>query len=498
MMTRRNNLLGFVAGLMVLACVGAAQAALVSYWPLDGDAQAAVGTDGTLVNGPTAAADRFSTPGAAISFNGASQQYVSVPGGGGLNNLQEGTISMWVKWSGSQDPACCSSNGDVLGRQFNGIFSNNVIGLSTTDPATAKVTWQPYSTGVAMTGATAVGDGTWRHVLITYSSGSHTLYLDGTSDATGGTAGTIGNSPSVPLAIGAWIGDGSGYSTSVMDDVAVWNQKLSTGEIKLLANGSVGPADWAPSQPYHETVLADNPMAYYRFDGDSGLGGTQMTDSSGNNRHGTYNNNVSIEWDAPLASDSQAAHFDGTNRGAGTTDQPTTAVTVEAWARSDTELWNNTGMLVSKRSAFIIHPNQNTKSVNFYIFTTGWNAISFDLASIPGFDLRDWHQYVGVYDPTATNQLQFYVDGLLRATGNLTGAINSSTDYTYIGYDNAGARWFDGSIDEVAIYDHALSEGDIFRHFMGASFVPEPCVLAMLLGLGAAGLPIVIRRRRRN
>jgi hypothetical protein len=31
------------------------------------------------------------------------RNFVSVPGGGGLDGLQTGTIAFWVKWTGIQD-----------------------------------------------------------------------------------------------------------------------------------------------------------------------------------------------------------------------------------------------------------------------------------------------------------------------------------------------------------------------------------------------------------
>jgi len=258
----------------------------------------------------------------------------------------------------------------------------------------------------------------------------------------------------------------------------------------------------APGNPYENVVLANNPFAYYRFDGDTGLNGSQLTDFSGNSRHGTYQNNVPLEFGGPLTIGSDAAHFNGAdNRAAGTTQQPATAITVEAWAKSDTPLWNNTGMMVSKRDAFILHPRTDGsgKQINFYIYSGGWNSIGFDLNTIAGFDLRDWHHYVGVYDPAAPSgqRLQFYVDGILRSTGGtLTGAINNSTQPVYIGFDNAGARWFDGMLDEVAIYDYALSADMIGQHYLAAAYTPEPSTLA-LLSLGALGLLAHARRRRR-
>jgi hypothetical protein len=222
--------------LLSIAAQARAQTGLIEHLPLNGNGTAAVGTSGTLVNGPTAAEDRFGIPSGALAFSGVSQQYVSVAGGGGLNALQAGTISMYVKWTGPQQ-AGFSSNGNVVARQFNEVFSNNIVGLSTTNPATARVTWQPYDAGFpAIIGSTVVGDGQWRHVAITFSSGSHRLYIDGVLDGSSSAFGTISNTPGIPLTIGAWTGHGHGYSTSVIDDFKVFNSVLTQAEIQALIN----------------------------------------------------------------------------------------------------------------------------------------------------------------------------------------------------------------------------------------------------------------------
>lgn len=497
----------FVLGLLGIGLGNASttQAAIVGYWPLDGNANATFGASGTLVNSPTVVADHNGVAGGALAFASTGPttgSYVSIAGGGGLNAATAGTISMWIQWNGAQDVSCCGTYGHVLGRQSNGIFSNNLIGLGGSDPATAQVTWAPYGTVPVVTGATAVGNGVWRHVAVTFQSGQQRLYLDGVLQGTAATTGSMNNNSAIPLAIGAWIADGTSYSTSSIDDVAIFNQVLPIDDIRYMA--SRGVDQWLRRRPYQEAVLASSPMAYYRFDGDTGLNGSQMTDSSGFGRHGTYSNNVAIELENDLALLSGAAHFNGSNnRGQGTTAQPTTSVTVEAWAKSDTANWNADGAMVSKRDAFIIHPVFNSKQLNFYVYTTGWNSVAFNLGSIPGFDLQQWHHYAGVYDPAATTgELQLYVDGILRATVDMgtAGAINSSSQPVYIGFDNAGARWFDGLIDEVAIYDHALSAGDIFEHYMAAAHVPEPSALALLAtGLaGLAGLLSTPKRWRRR
>src|SRR4051794_23404641 len=122
---RTGSLLsGLMIALLSLAPEARAQTGLIEHLPLNGDGSAIVGTSGTLVAGPVAATDSFGTPGGALAFSGVSRQYVSIAGGGGLNALQTGTISMYVKWTGPQQ-AGAANFGHVLGRQQNGVFSND-------------------------------------------------------------------------------------------------------------------------------------------------------------------------------------------------------------------------------------------------------------------------------------------------------------------------------------------------------------------------------------
>ena len=272
----------------------------------------------------------------------------------------------------------------------------------------------------------------------------------------------------------------------------MWDKGITPNLVASLASGAATAATVTPA--YHQAVLADTPFVYYRFDSDSGLNGSTLQDASGNARNGTYQNSVEMN---PTAIGSQSAHFNGSNnRAAGTTQQPlTNALTVECWAQSDTAVWNNTGMLVSKRDAFIIHPNANSTGITFYVHSGGWRPLAFNLGSIPDFDLTDWHQYVGAFDG-ASGVSQLFVDGVLRASVDFGDALllNSSSQPLYIGFDNSGARWFDGSIDEVAIYDYALSAEQIREHYFAGTITPEPATIGLL----ALGTLAALRRRRRR
>jgi len=72
---------------------------------------------------------------------------------------------------------------------------------------------------------------------------------------------------------------------------------------------------------------------------------------------------------------------------------------------------------------------------------------------------NDWHQVTAVYNGNAMN---LYVDGKLDATQPWAGGIGKNNFDLLIG-ENAQekGRCFDGLIDDVRIYNYALSESDI-------------------------------------
>ncbi len=223
---------------------GRNNATLVSYWTFDGNATATHGTSGNLMGAVSVANDRNNQPNGALAFGGPSQ-HVSVAGGGGLNAAAEGTISMWVKWNGTQDADCCSTFGAVLGRQANGMFSDNIIALNTANPVTARVVWRQSGgpAPVLITGTTAVGTN-WHHVAVTFANSGSTLYVDGVSQGSA-AGGGLNNGPATALSIGAWAGDGGGFATATIDDVAIWDQPLTAAQVARLAAQTSTPLDFA-------------------------------------------------------------------------------------------------------------------------------------------------------------------------------------------------------------------------------------------------------------
>jgi len=77
-------------------------------------------------------------------------------------------------------------------------------------------------------------------------------------------------------------------------------------------------------------------------------------------------------------------------------------------------------------------------------------------------DDNKWHFIVGTYNGT---YISIYVDGVLKATTDQTGNLNT-TDVIKIGWDDlSGTRYFNGIIDEVMIFNRSLTAEEIQEYY---------------------------------
>ncbi|MFZ0033784.1 MAG: LamG domain-containing protein, partial [Sedimentisphaerales bacterium] len=70
-----------------------------------------------------------------------------------------------------------------------------------------------------------------------------------------------------------------------------------------------------------------------------------------------------------------------------------------------------------------------------------------------------WHHVAGTYDG---NEVKLYIDGVLKATTAHSGTIGTNTYNVNIGTNSQyPERLYNGLIDDVRIYDKALSQAEI-------------------------------------
>ncbi len=136
---------------------------------------------------------------------------------------------------------------------------------------------------------------------------------------------------------------------------------------------------------------------------------------------------------------------------------PRRAITVEAWVRPETVSENLEGAgIVATPASYVMRLTNGRPS--FHIFTTNWApALAFGVAR-PG----QWYYLVGTYDG---REQRIYVNGELAATVGRTGPINMREGTFFVGRQ---VNPFHGAIDQLCIYDEALSAEEISRRYQQA------------------------------
>lgn len=247
------------------------------------------------------------------------------------------------------------------------------------------------------------------------------------------------------------------------------------------------PSGHVEAAMFAAEVLADNPIGYWRLNETSG---TTAFDSSGNERDGTYVDGVTLGATGGLPGDDAAASFDGLS---GYVQLPgvwgnTSAVTVEAFVNVQAARSSDIQAIVSSTTISFLHFQLDDEGGNNVVYGRG--ALLPNIGENP---LNVWRHVALVSKPGFS---QLYVDGQpfgpSSSAGGLT--ITSSPDNgVRIGSGYNQIRFFDGLVDEVAIYDTALSEERILKHFKAT---PEPSTLMSLTIGGIGGLLLLLRRRR--
>ncbi|MCK5321107.1 VCBS repeat-containing protein [Candidatus Pacearchaeota archaeon] len=220
---------------------------------------------------------------------------------------------------------------------------------------------------------------------------------------------------------------------------------------------------------YNETgsALDEDLVLLMHMDNDSGYGenDTVVYDFSGNGNNGSVENDTTWNSSGKYGG---GFEFDGIDDYISVSDVSyTNKLSVSAWAKAGS-LTTEYEYIVGEYPGWILSRCNKTSSCG----AGNENRIRFMINSgseVNAFadNVLDtaWHHYLGVYDGST---VKLYVDGVLTDTENQSGNIDSSGS-TRIGcyYGDTSHEDFnwDGSIDEVAIWNRTLSAEEVWEAY---------------------------------
>jgi Concanavalin A-like lectin/glucanases superfamily len=215
--------------------------------------------------------------------------------------------------------------------------------------------------------------------------------------------------------------------------------------------------------PYRDQVLAASPASYWRLGEASGA---TASDELGVNP-GTFSN-VLLNQPGALTGDSNtSASFNGTSSymtvPSASSLNMTTGGSVEFWAKRRSV--SSTYQVVVGKPGDGLSRNENYSvwlgTTNKYTAYFG-NGSSVVAVQTPAITDTNWHYIVATNDGSTA---KIYVDGVLKQSAPMTIALTPNAKALNIGRAYNNAYFFNGWLDEVAVYPSALSSTTIQSHY---------------------------------
>jgi hypothetical protein len=436
---------------------------LVGYWPFDGNANdvSGNGNNGTN-NGATLTTDRNGNANSAYYFSGSGCN-TRIDAQVNTSSIQTGlTISIWILrvGDGCLGPRILefwpedNPNGQGMA-QWGWENGNNSLYIGST------------TSGGCYTTVPVNGNNIWYNIVYTNDGTTGKFYKDGlliSSIPSNGNPTLAGNA-----AFGRMNHGGFDAFNGKLDDIGVWNRALTQQEITNIYNSSLPQTTCLPAN-----VPTTGLVGYWPFCGNA-------NDESGNANNGTVNG-------ATLTADrfgnaNSAYNFDGNNFTRITIqDAPnlnlTNDFTISSWIRGTSyESSSNTvRMIISKAGDNVGNPNgynygiwgdenltdNQTGSINFQAQPFN-NPSTYPIGSTGLIQINNWYNFVVTYSKS-TSTLNYYLNNVLIDTKNLAFNIGVNTNELWIGSQASifnTIKTFNGDIDDVGIWNRALSQAEI-------------------------------------
>lgn len=410
---------------------------------------------------------------------GGTPPYVSVRNNPAYNLQGSFTVEGWIQPSvapaGLTSPLSYAQAANPRSGWF--LYQNNVDGNGW-DFRMFK--HDGLSRALDISGGEVPNVGTWYLVAISYDATANlaTLYVNGVAVNSGHPVGYVPNIDG-NFTIGARSDGAFPYAGSV-DEVALYDHVVASGVLLSHYNNGVSAT---PTKPYNTLIQEEKPLLYYRLDEPAYSAPTSLPVAA---NLGSWGSTGNAGYDLGAIPGQPGVPGTGfpTPNNAVKLDGNIGSVIIPAGQPLNTDTVSYTAW---------VKPNGPQSGFNAVVFQRGvspsatkatgfgfgdqndirmhWEDTEYDW--IPGLSIpaNVWSFIACVVTPTNST---LYVNGKSASHDVATRPVHDfSQDPIYIGLDPTGGRIVNGEIDEVAIYDHALSVDDLNKLFATAPLAPE-------------------------
>lgn len=391
---------------------------LVAYYPFTGDAndESGHGHNGTISGGVTLTTDRWGNPNHAYQFNGTNGIITAESLAVDVNDGEYNSVSFWMYWNGVDQDMPFSFNG-----VYDVAFYSSMFGFNTGNADMVGIS----PSGLAHR---------WVHVVASFVNGipntsSSELYIDGIKKSLSGSSSFYAMANS-RITIGNWEGVEPHWFHGLIDDIRVYNRKLSQSEVDSL---------------YHEggwNGLLSGLIAYYPFN-------SNANDESGNGNNGTlYGATPTTDRFGNINS---AYAFDGNGQYMNANFTPNSVFSISIWIKKSCQQNGNAGVLSTYSGGFF-----NFDGV-YYAVAGPFEVIRYDGNSyyIISSSNTNWEHLAIVSDGT---NVRVYENNWKKL--DFIGTTNHSAVLVF-GDSRYNGRYFTGSLDDIVVYNRALTELEI-------------------------------------
>jgi chitodextrinase len=232
------------------------------------------------------------------------------------------------------------------------------------------------------------------------------------------------------------------------------NRPHSVASIRALVRAVAAAALIALAVSAAPAAAGTGPVASYSF---NERAGSVLPDLSGNGNNGTV---INGSWSSGKYGNS--LHFNGSSSRVTVPSSASlsaySAMTIDAWVRPSSlgTSWRDIAIKQQPGElTYGLYANSNVKAPAGIVYTGGSEKTDYGAGTLP---LNAWSYVATTYDGAV---LAVYINGNLSSTQFVSGPIATSSGTLEIGGNTVWGEWFAGRIDELRVYNRALTRSEI-------------------------------------